>query len=51
MEYAAIHEFGGTTGRGGGTKIKPRPYLKPAYTALKKRIVKILERSVDPLVR
>ena len=29
--YAAIHEFGGRTGRGGATVIPARPYVRPAW--------------------
>lgn len=30
VKYAAIHEFGGRAGRGGRSRIRPRPYLRPA---------------------
>ena len=30
VEYAAIHEFGGLTGRNHTTLIPPRPFLEPA---------------------
>lgn len=29
--YARIQELGGSSGRGGGTQLPPRPYLAPAW--------------------
>lgn len=33
VKYAAIHEYGGFTGRKGTVKIPKRPYIKPAIDA------------------
>lgn len=45
LPYAAIHEFGGKTGRGHRVTMRARPYLKPALKAvipyLKNRISQI----------
>lgn len=41
--YAAIHEFGGTAGR--GSRIPPRPYLGPAVDKTAVRVEKILGKA------
>lgn len=40
VRYGAIHEFGGTAGR--GARIPARPYLGPAVVSTENRVVKIL---------
>ena len=46
--YAAIHEYGGVTGKGGRTVIKQRPYIKPAlnehYPILMSKLREIYKR-------
>lgn len=45
VPYARIHEFGGTTGRGGSVKIKARPYLIPGYQDfLDKQVPRFIKR-------
>ena len=47
--YAAIHEFGGRTGRGKGFMMKPRPFMQPAIDDLKNRkfILTMLTRNIQ----
>lgn len=47
--YARIHEFGGTTPRGG--KIRARPVLGPGVKAVQKQVEKILGESIDTTIR
>lgn len=44
--YARILEFGGKTGRGGGTTIKPRPYLRPTLPVIAKTIPKLFAEAI-----
>ena len=44
--YAAINEFGGTTGRGYKTTITARPYVWPAWTKLGNKIIKSIAKKV-----
>lgn len=46
VEYAAIHEFGGRTGRGGKTIIPARPYVKPAWKQSRTKIIDIMRKAV-----
>lgn len=46
VPYAAIHEFGGRTGRGGMVLMPQRPYVRPAVTTLKLQIVKDVQDAV-----
>lgn len=46
VPYAAIHEYGGTTGRNGVVTIKPRPYLKPGYDAWAAKLPKRLGNRI-----
>lgn len=39
--YARIQELGGTTGRGGTTRLPARPYMQPAHEASKPRLQRI----------
>lgn len=51
VPYARIHEYGGTTGRNGATKLPPRPYLNPAMKEfVKEEIDGVLERIVERLL-
>jgi len=38
VKYARIHEKGGRAGRGGRSRIRPRPYLRPALDDARKAI-------------
>ncbi len=40
--YAAIHEFGGTTGRGGTTRIRARRYVRPTLARNRHKIKALL---------
>lgn len=45
VSYARIHEFGGSTGRGGAVKLRARPYLRPGFAEwTKKQIPRFLQR-------
>ncbi len=44
--YAAIHEFGGQTGRGGKTTIPKRPYVAPAWKQSRDKVIDIMRRAV-----
>ncbi len=46
VAYAAIHEFGGQAGRGGQTRIRPRPYQAPALKAKQEEVTRLLGRAV-----
>jgi HK97 gp10 family phage protein len=49
--YAAIHEFGGVTGRNYATTIPARPYMRPAVDEGKQRIIEavgeVLKRNIE----
>ncbi len=50
VEYAAIHEFGGTIKfkkRGGSVRIPARPYLTPAVKDAREDIMDIFKESVE----
>ncbi len=51
VPYAAIHEFGGTTGRGGSTIIPPRPYLQPAVEESEEHIYRMLKLKLELSIR
>lgn len=52
IKYARIHEYGGTTGRNGATKLPPRPYLNPAMKEfVKEEMDGVLERIVERLLK
>ena len=52
VKYAAIHEFGGTAGRGGRTRLPARPYVRPAIKAKEDQvIIDITSEVVKPLRR
>lgn len=46
VAYAAIHEYGGTSGR--GVQIPARPYVGPAMKATERQVLEILGRAADP---
>lgn len=46
VAYAAIHEFGGTTGKGGKTRIEARPYVWPAWEKHKDRLMSMVGSTV-----
>lgn len=45
--YAAIHEYGGKTGKGGATRIPARPYLNPALADSEEEIFAILKLKLQ----
>lgn len=45
--YAAIHEYGGWTGRNHATYIKPRPYAWPAWIMTKDEIMRYMSERID----
>jgi phage gpG-like protein len=50
VPYARIHEYGGTAGRGGSVRIKPRPYLRPAFQQfMKKQMPRIMQSIVKAI--
>ena len=49
--YAAIHEFGGVTGRGHRTRIKARPYFRPAIKEKTPKIKQIFEKNIANAVK
>lgn len=50
VPYARIHEFGGSTGRGGATKIPARPYLRPGFAAfIDKEVPRFYKRLAKEL--
>lgn len=44
--YARILEYGGKTGRGGRTTIKPRPYLRPTLPVIAKTVPKLFAEAI-----
>jgi phage gpG-like protein len=44
VPYAAVHEFGGTAGRGGKTVLKERSYLRKAKKDVKPRFASIIDK-------
>lgn len=46
LPYAAIHEFGGRTGRGHRVTMRARPYLRPALKA----IVPYLKNRINQII-
>ncbi len=50
VPYARIHEYGGTAGRGSSVRIKPRPYLRPAFQQfMKKQMPRIMQSIVKAI--
>ena len=52
VEYAAIHEFGGLTGRNHRTLIPPRPFLEPALEDEdnRQKILDILTENINDAI-
>lgn len=49
--YAAIHEFGGLTGRNHSVRIRPTPYLRPALNKMEKgRAVEIITEEINKIL-
>jgi len=49
--YAAIHEFGGRTGRNNSVLIKAKPYLKPAFeTQTKGRAIDEINKQFSKIL-
>lgn len=44
--YARILEYGGNTGRGGRTTIKPRPYLRTTLPVIAKTVPKLFAEAI-----
>lgn len=51
LVYARIHEKGGRTGRGGMTRLRPRPYLKPSVKAQERNINKDFRDALQGAIR
>jgi len=42
LSYAAIHEYGGTTGRNHSVKMPERPYLRPSVEEKRSRVLDLV---------